>query len=194
MISTVPSEGHREPLKPRQVWGNGHTFLLILPGGRGGGGESAALSSALLRCLPAPDPLSPPSLRRCPGLWHPSPLHTHTASSGESEDSILLERTQRPAPRSGAQGPARGPGRRRGEPSVLRRPPAPFLRPGGTKPPQPAPRVLSLRLNRNVASKSWFGERQPIRSPAKPRFSPPASPRSCLETLELEESLQSGVR
>lgn len=68
-----------------------------------------------------------------------------------------------------------------------------FHGPASRKPLKHTPSVLSPRLNRNVASKLWFGERRPIDSRAKRRFLPPASPRSRLETLVLEESYQSGV-
>lgn len=181
VISTVPSEGRGEPLKARSGLETRPHASSDFTRGWGWDGEGAALASAFLPCLPDLAPISPSSLRRCPALWHLRGADRHPVSWGEREGPVGARGAQRP----------KNPGRRRGALNVQPWPPT-LPRPSGTKPPKQTPSVLSPRLNRNVASKSWFEERRPIDSRAKPRFSPSASPRSCLETLVLE-FYQSGV-
>ena len=145
-------------------------------------------------CIPSLSPrpsldLSPLS-EKVPGALAPSRC---TGCPCTQTSSVLGRARGSCGSARGAQRPARIPGRRRGALNVQPWPPPTLPRPSGRKPAKHTPSVLSPRLNRNVASKSWFEERRPIDSRAKPRFSPPESPRSRLETLVLEESYQSGV-
>lgn len=184
VISTVPSEGRGEPLKPRSGLETRPHAASNFTWGWGWDGEGSPCF-----CIPSLPPR--PSLDFSPlsekvhGALAPSRCTQTSSALGRAQGSCGSAR--------GAQRPARNPSRRRGALNVQPWPPPTLPQPSGTKPAKHTPSVLSPRLNRNVASKSWFEERRPIDSRAKPRFSPPASPRSRLETLVLEESYQSGV-
>lgn len=137
-------------------------------------------------CLPGLSPLSPASPKRCRRLLC-APPDARRRPVGWGRGVISRERGQRRAPRISTPGPARDPRpRKRG--ARVPRPPLPTHPRPDRMERQSSPGGLSARLNGNIASKSRFRERLPIRSPAKPRVSPPARPRSRLESLELDES------
>lgn len=143
--------------------------------------------------LPGPAPLSPASPKRCRGdFCAPLPMLEDVPRVGGGGWGSLGSAGSALRPGSALRGPAAEPRPRKWGARVPRPPLPTRPRPETAwSPPAPQPSSpggLSARLNGNIASKSRFRERPPLRSAAEPRVSPPARPRSRLESLAPDES------